>query len=60
MTALGFIETPGFSITALVADAAVKAAAVRLLGFETTGNENLLIRLTGDTATVQSALVLLC
>lgn len=56
MTALGFIETPGFSITALVADAAVKASAVRLLGFETTGGENLLIRLAGDTAAVQSAL----
>lgn len=56
MTTLGFIETPGFSITALVADEAVKAANVRLLGIETTGNENLMIRLAGDVASVQSAL----
>lgn len=56
MTALGFIETPGFSITALVADEAVKAADVRLLGIETTGNENLMIRLAGDVAAVESAL----
>jgi microcompartment protein CcmL/EutN len=56
MTAIGFIETPGFSITALVADAAVKAAKVRLLGFETTGNENLQSRIAGDTAAVRSAL----
>jgi microcompartment protein CcmL/EutN len=54
--ALGFVETPGFSITALVADAAVKAAEVRLLGIETTGNENLMIRLEGGVAAVQSAL----
>ncbi len=56
MMALGFAEIPFFSITALVADAAVKAAQVRLLGIETTGNENLLIRLEGDIAAVQSAL----
>ena len=56
MTALGFVETPGFSITALVADEAVKAANVRLLGIETTGNENLMIRLAGDVASVQAAL----
>jgi len=56
MQALGFAEIPFFSITALVADAAVKAANVRLLGIETTGNENLLIRLEGDIAAVQSAL----
>jgi len=57
MTALGLVETPGFSITALVADAAVKAADVRLLGIETTGNENLMIRLAGDAAAVQAALL---
>jgi microcompartment protein CcmL/EutN len=56
MSALGFIEVPFFSITALVADAAIKAAPVRLLGFETTGNENLLIRLQGGLAAVQAAL----
>ena len=56
MTALGFVELPFFSITALVADDAAKAADVRLLGIETTGDENLLIRLGGDVAAVQSAL----
>ena len=54
--ALGLIETPGFSITALVADQAMKAANVRLLGIETTGNENLMIRLEGEVAAVQSAI----
>jgi microcompartment protein CcmL/EutN len=57
MTALGFVETPGFSITAMVADEALKAADVRLLGIETTGNEKLMIRLAGDVAAVQSALL---
>jgi microcompartment protein CcmL/EutN len=56
MSALGFIETPFFGITAVVADVAVKSAKVRLLGIETTGNENLMIRLAGDVAAVQSAL----
>jgi len=56
MSALGFIEIPSFGITAVVADTAVKSAQVRLLGIETTGNENLMIRLTGDVANVQSAL----
>jgi carbon dioxide concentrating mechanism protein CcmO len=54
--AFGFAEIPYLSITALVADAAVKAANVRLLGIETTGSENLVIRLEGDVAAVQSAL----
>lgn len=54
--ALGFAEIPFFSITALVADAAVKAANVRLLGIETTGNENLMIKLEGGIAAVVAAL----
>lgn len=56
MTSLGFIEAPGFSITALLADDAAKASDVRLLGIETTGNESLLIRLAGNVAAVQFAL----
>lgn len=56
MMALGFAEIPFFSITALVADEAVKAANVRLLGIETTGNENLMIKLEGDVAAVEAAL----
>ena len=56
MSALGFIEIPFFGITAVVADVAVKSARVRLLGIETTGNENLMIRLAGEVAAVQAAL----
>jgi microcompartment protein CcmL/EutN len=54
--ALGFIECPFLSVTALVADQAVKAAAVRLLGFETTGNERLMVRLEGGIAAITAAL----
>ena len=54
--ALGFAEIPFFSITAVVADEAVKSAKVRLLGIETTGNENLIIKLEGDVAAVTAAL----
>lgn len=56
MHALGFIECPFLSVTALVADHAVKTAAVRLLGFETTGNERILVRLEGGVAAVAAAL----
>jgi microcompartment protein CcmL/EutN len=54
--ALGFVEIPFLSVAALVADAAVKAADVRLLGIETTGNPNLMLRLQGAVAAVQTAL----
>lgn len=54
--ALGLVEIPFLSLAALVADQVVKAAAVRLLGIETTGNENLLLRLEGAVAAVQTAL----
>ncbi|MSU70338.1 MAG: BMC domain-containing protein [Opitutaceae bacterium] len=54
--ALGFIECPFLSITAMVADHAVKVAAVRLLGIETTGNERLMVRLEGEVAAVAAAL----
>ena len=54
---LGFAEVPFFSITAMVADHMLKSAQVKLLGFETTGNENLMIRIEGDVASVASALV---
>lgn len=47
MNALGFIEVPFLSVAAVVADAAAKAARVSILGFEATGNENILIRLGG-------------
>jgi carbon dioxide concentrating mechanism protein CcmO len=54
--ALGFAEVPFLSITALVADAMVKSAEVHLVGIETTGNENLQIRVTGNLASVTAAL----
>jgi len=56
MNALGFIEVPFLSIAAVVADAAAKAARVAVLGFEATGNENILIRLAGGVADVEAAL----
>jgi microcompartment protein CcmL/EutN len=56
MTSLGFIEVPFLSVAAVVADAAAKAARVSILGFEATGNENILIRLGGGVAEVAAAL----
>jgi microcompartment protein CcmL/EutN len=53
---LGFVEVPSLSIAALVGDAAAKAAQVSILGFEATGNENILIRLGGDVADIEAAL----
>ncbi len=55
-SALGFVEAPFFSITAVLADQILKNAQVQLLGIETTGNENLLIRLQGDVQAIRSAL----
>jgi microcompartment protein CcmL/EutN len=54
--ALGFAEIPFLSITAVIADQVVKAANVRLLGIETSGNENLVLRLEGDVDSVSTAL----
>lgn len=56
MLALGFIEAPFLSISAMLAQEAVTTADVRILGFESTGNENLLIRLAGDISQVRAAL----
>ena len=54
--ALGFAEIPFLSIAAVIADRVVKAADVRLLGMETTGNERLLLRLEGDIGAIRAAL----
>jgi microcompartment protein CcmL/EutN len=56
MQALGFIEAPFLSISAMLAQEAATAADVQILGFESTGNENLIIRLTGDISQVRAAL----
>ena len=54
--ALGLVEIPFLSITALIADQVVKEAGVHLLGIETTGNEKLMLRLQGDVSAVEAAL----
>jgi carbon dioxide concentrating mechanism protein CcmO len=56
MTSLGFIEAPFLSISAMLAQEAANAADVRILGFEATGNENILIRLAGDVSQIRAAL----
>jgi microcompartment protein CcmL/EutN len=56
MTALGFIEVPFFSIAAVVADAVAKAAGVRILGFDTSGSEEIVIRTAGGVSEVAAAL----
>jgi len=50
--ALGFAEMPFLSITAVIADQVVKESEVRILGIETSGNENLMLRLQGHVAAV--------
>lgn len=42
---LAYIETPYLSVTSVVADAVSKAGHVRILGFEPTGAETIVIRL---------------
>ena len=56
MPSLGFIEAPFLSISAMLAQEAANAADIRILGFEATGNENILIRLAGDVSQVRAAL----
>ena len=56
MQALGFIEAPFLSISAMLAQEAANAADVHILGFEATGNENILIRLAGEVSQLQAAL----
>ena len=56
MQALGFIESPFLSISAMLAQEAATAADVHILGFESTGNEYLIVRLTGDVSQVRAAL----
>lgn len=56
MDSLGFIEAPFLSISAMLAQEAANAADVRILGFEATGNENILIRLAGGVSQIRAAL----
>jgi len=57
MSVLAFAETPFLSITALVADAMLKAADIELLGFEPTGAETIMIRIAAkEPGDAQAAL----
>ena len=56
MTALGFIEVPYWSVAAVVADAIAKAAGVRILGFDPSGAEEVVIRASGGVAEMGAAL----
>lgn len=56
MPTLGFIEIPSLSIAAVIADKMAKAARILILGFEASGNENILIRVSGGISDVNSAL----
>lgn len=49
------LETPFLSITALVCDAALKSANVRLLSLEPIGTEVILSRFSGDAGSVRAA-----
>jgi len=55
-TALGLVETAGLTASIELADAAVKAANVKLLGYElTNGFGWVTVKITGDVAAVQAA-----
>ena len=49
------LETPFLSITAMVCDAALKSANVRLLSLEPIGTEVILSRFSGDAGSVRAA-----
>jgi microcompartment protein CcmL/EutN len=55
--ALGYLEVPFLSVTCVVADTAAKSGDVRILGFEPTGIETIVIRLAGKSvAAVEASL----
>ncbi len=55
--ALGYLEVPFLSVTCVVADTAAKSGDVRILGFEPTGIETIVIRLAGKSvAAVEAAI----
>ncbi|MFZ1875151.1 MAG: BMC domain-containing protein [Chania sp.] len=56
-TSLGLLEVSGLALAIGAADAMAKAASVQLVGMEkTNGSGWMLIRLTGDVASVQAAI----
>ena len=54
-TALGMIETKGFTAMVEAADAMVKAARVELVGFEKIGGGYVTVIVRGDVAAVKAA-----
>lgn len=56
MTAIGYIEVPFFSIAAVVADGVAKESGIRILGLDTSGSEEIVIRIAGAVDSVQAAL----
>lgn len=55
--ALGLIETIGLTVAITAADAAVKAANVRIIDYELTRGKGLVtVKITGDVAAVKAAL----
>ena len=55
MQGLAFIETPFLSVTAVVADEVLKNSDVSLLGFDTSGNEEIVMRLRGPVGALEAA-----
>jgi len=54
--ALGLIEVKGFAAATAACDAALKAAGVRVLGYEETkGGGLVVVKWSGDVASVQAA-----
>jgi microcompartment protein CcmL/EutN len=56
MSALGFIEVPFLSIAAVVADEIAKVSGVRVLGFDPSGTEVIVIRIAGGVSEIGAAL----
>lgn len=54
--AVGILEVPFYSVALVVTDRIAKAGEVRLIGFESVGDERLIIRIDGDTSSVTAAL----
>lgn len=55
---LGLLEVSGLALAISCADVMAKAAAITLVGFEkTNGSGWMMIKITGDVASVQSAII---
>lgn len=53
---VGFIQTVGLSSAMEAADTAVKSANVRLLGYEYSGGEGILVKVEGNVGAVKAAI----